>query len=235
MNFKRNLDNLNKFKLSLKNNEQKEIKEIVSLIKWRKKLQDKIKTKSKLINLKEVEHWFFDKNKNLYHKSKQFFKIMGVETKGAFGREVNSWTQPILTQKHGGVLAFISRQTKRFGTEFLIDAKIEPGDDSIIKISPSFQATQSNMNRAHGGKRPKFYDIVMQNKGAELIYYTIHNEEGARFWKKSNWNVIVNLKNPYDKRINGENYKWVSLKQLKKLALKNSCVNPFVKTILFML
>ena len=56
------------------------------------------------------------------------------------------------------------------------------------------------MNRAHGGKRPRFYDIVIKLKGAELIYYTIHNEEGARFWKKSNWNVIVKLKNPYDKR-----------------------------------
>ena len=113
--------------------------------------------------------------------------------------------------------------------------RIEPGDDSILKISPSFQATQSNMNRAHGGKRPKFYDIIIENKGAELIYYTIHNEEGARFWKKSNWNVIVKLKNPYDKRIKGENYRWVSFKQIKKLALKNRYVNPFVKTILFIL
>lgn len=235
MNFKRNLDNLNKFKLSLKNNEQKEIKEIVSLIKWRKKLQDKIKTKSKLINLKEVEDWFFDKNKNLYHKSKQFFKVKGVATEAAKGREVNSWTQPILTQKHGGVLAFIARETKKFGIQFLVEAKVEPGDDSQIKIGPSFQATQSNMNRAHGGKRPNFFDIVIKNKESELIYYTIHNEEGARFWKKSNWNVIVKLKNPYDKRIKGEKYRWVSLTQIKKIALKNRIVNPFVKTILFML
>ena len=75
----------------------------------------------------------------------------------------------------------------------------------------------------------------MQLKGAELIYYSIHNEEGARFWKKSNWNVIVKLNDPFDKRIKGNNYKWVSLKQIKKLALRNRLVNPFVKTILFML
>ena len=91
------------------------------------------------------------------------------------------------------------------------------------------------MNQAHGGRKPKFYDIVIQQKSAELIYYTIHNEEGARFWKKSNWNVIVNLKNPYDKRIKGSNYKWVSFKQIKKLSLINRYVNPFVKTILFIL
>ena len=169
MNFNRNINNLQKFKLSLKNNQKKEIKEIDSIIKWRKKLQKKIKTKSKLINVKEVDNWYFDSNKNLYHKSKQFFMVKGVVTTAAKGREVKSWTQPILTQKHGGVLAFIARETKKYGIQFLIEAKVEPGDDSQIKISPSFQATQSNMNRAHGGRRPNFFDIVIQNKGSQLI------------------------------------------------------------------
>ena len=235
MKFKRNINTLNLFKKNidiLKNRENSNIKPILD---WVKKRQKIIKSKSKLINLNQCEGWFFDKKMNLHHRSGQFFKVKGVKTTGAGDREVKSWTQPILTQKHGGVLAFICRQTKKFGTEFLIDARIEPGDDSIIKISPSFQATQSNMNRAHGGKRPKFYDIVMQQKGAKLIYFTIHNEEGARFWKKSNWNVIVKLNNPYDKRIKGPNYKWASLSQIKKLALKNRYVNPFVKTILFIL
>ena len=235
MQFKRNFQTLVNFKQEMAKYAYLESSDIMPILNWVKARQKKIKTISKIINLNECKGWHLDKKNNLYHESKQFFKVKGVETKGAFGREVNSWTQPILTQKHGGVLAFISRQTNKFGTQFLIDAKIEPGDDSIIKISPSFQATQSNMNRAHGGKRPNFYDIVMQNKGAELIYYTIHNEEGARFWRKSNWNVIVRLKNPFDKRVKGSNYKWVSLKQLKKLALRNRCVNPFVKTILFML
>ena len=235
MNFKRNLKKLNSFKKEMKKYEHLEDTDVSSILNWVKARQKKVKTVSRLINLNQCKDWFLDKNNNLFHKSQQFFKVKGVETKGAAGREVKSWTQPILTQKHGGVLAFISRQTKKYGTQFLIDVRIEPGDDSILKISPSFQATQSNMNRAHGGKRPKFYDIVIQNKGAELIYYTIHNEEGARFWKKSNWNVIVKLKNPNDKRIKGDNYRWVSFKQIKKLALKNRYVNPFVKTILFIL
>ena len=235
MKFKRNLKKLNSFKKEMKKFEHLEDTDISSILRWVKARQKKVKTVSKLINLNQCKDWFLDKNNNLFHKSQQFFKVKGVETKGAAGREVKSWTQPILTQKHGGVLAFISRQTKKYGTQFLIDVRIEPGDDSILKISPSFQATQSNMNRAHGGKRPKFYDIVIQNKGAELIYYTIHNEEGARFWKKSNWNVIVKLKNPNDRRIKGDNYRWVSFKQIKKLALKNRYVNPFVKTILFIL
>ena len=235
MNFKRSTKKLILFKKEMAKYSHLEKSDIKPILSWIKARQKKIKSSSKIINLNKCEGWYFDKNSNLHHKSGQFFKIKGVETKGAMGREVKSWTQPILTQKHGGVLAFISRQSKKYGTQFLIDAKIEPGDDSMIKISPSFQATQSNMNQAHGGKKPNFYDIVIQQKSAELIYYTIHNEEGARFWKKSNWNVIVNLKNPNDKRIKGSNYKWVSFKQIKKLSLINRYVNPFVKTILFIL
>ncbi len=235
MNYKRNIKNLNKFRNDLSLSKRKEKKEIKSILKWINRLQRNIKVVSKLINLNECNNWFLDKSNNLYHKSGQFFKVKGVKTSGATNREVKSWTQPILTQKHGGVLAFICRETKQFGIEFLIDAKIEPGDDSQLKISPSFQATQSNMNQAHGGNKPKFYDIVIKLKKSKLIYYTIHNEEGARFWKKSNWNVIVKLNDPHDKRIKGDNYKWVSLSQIKKLSLKNRLVNPFVKTILFMI
>ena len=211
--------------------EDDDIKHILS---WRKKLLKKTRIKTKLINLNECEKWKLDKNNNLYHVSGQFFKVKGVRTSGSFNREVTSWTQPILTQKHGGVLAFIARVIKN-KVEFLVDAKTEPGDDSNIKICPSFQATQSNMNRAHGGRLPNFYDIVINLKKAKLIYSASHNEEGARFWKKSNLNVIVQLQNPFDKRIKGENYKWVNYSQIKRLSLKNNIINPFVKTILFML
>ena len=211
--------------------EDDDIKDILS---WRKKLLKKTKIKTKLINLNECEKWKLDKNNNLYHVSGQFFKVKGVRTSGSFNREVTSWTQPILTQKHGGVLAFIARVIKN-KVEFLVDAKTEPGDDSNIKICPSFQATQSNMNRAHGGRLPNFYDMVINLKKTKLIYSASHNEEGARFWKKSNLNVIVQLQNPFDKRIKGENYKWVNYSQIKRLSLKNNIINPFVKTILFML
>ena len=74
MNFQRNIKKLKEFKKSLKNSEKKEITEIQSLISWRKKLQNKIKTKSKLINVKQIKDLIFDNNKNLHHKSKQFFK-----------------------------------------------------------------------------------------------------------------------------------------------------------------
>ena len=161
--------------------------------------------------------------------------MKAVKILNANHREVKSWTQPILTQLHGGFLAFIARETKKNGIEFLLEAKTEPGDNGDLKICPSFQATQSNLNKAHGGKITKYHDIVMKLKGSKLIYKTFHCEEGARFWKKSNMNIIVKLDNPKDKRIGGENYMWANFFQIKKLSLKYNIINPFVKTILFMI
>ena len=231
----RNLNNLVEFQKLIQGSKHKEKKNIDELLKWRKKLLKKTKFKTKLVNFNNCKDWYLDKNNNITHKSGQFFQVKAVNIKGASKREVNSWSQPILTQKHGGILAFISRFTNQNGVEFLLEGKTEPGDDSDIKFAASFQATQSNINRAHGGKLPRFHDIVIQRKGSKLIYLASHNEEGARFWKKSNLNVIVQLNNPYDKRIKGENYKWASLTQIKKLGLKDNLVTPFVKTILFMI
>ena len=235
MKYRNNIKSLIRLRQQIIRFKEKEEQSIKSILLWRKKLIKQSKIETKLINLEDCKDWFLDKNKNLYHKSGQFFKVQGVKVSGANYREVVSWSQPILNQKHGGILAFICRITDRYGVQFLIEAKTEPGDNSDIKIASSFQATQSNINRAHGGKRPKFYDIVVKLKGAKLIYCAAHNEEGARFWRKSNLNVIVQVNNPYDPRIKGKNYKWASYTQLKKLSLKNNIINPFVKTILFMI
>tara|TARA_B100001057_G_C22826366_1_gene941589 strand:- start:1367 stop:2077 length:711 start_codon:yes stop_codon:yes gene_type:complete len=233
--FKPKISELEKFRENLKKSLKTEDRNVFKILSWRDKLKKKTKIKTKLINLNECEKWNLDENSNLYHNSGQFFKVQGVKTTGSLNREVASWTQPILTQKHGGVLAFITRITKDKKVEFLINARTEPGDDSDIKLCPSFQATQSNMNKAHGGNLPKFYEIVMKLKNSKLIYSASHNEEGARFWKKTNLNVIVQLNDPTDKRIKGENYKWVTYTQIKKLSLKNNIINPFVKTILFLI
>ena len=102
-----------------------------------------------------------------------------------------------------------------------------------MKFCPTFQATISNIKQAHGGKKPPFYNEIINKKNTQLIYSTTHFEEGARFWKKINQNSIFlankNFKNIY------HDFYWLSLTEIKKLSLKKNIINPFVKTILFMI
>ena len=207
-------------------------KNISKLIQKRKTLQKKETMKSKICSISELKDWKFDKGK-IYHKSNQFFSVVGVKTKNA-KREVSNWDQLIFNQPHGGVLAFLVRETKKYGIEFLLNLRSEPGDKNI-KFCPTFSATKSNMNRAHGGKRTDLYEIIIKNKGASIIAKSAHNEEGARFWRKRNENWLVYLKDPNNKRTKKENFVWANIWQIKKLCLEECLINPYVKTILFMI
>jgi hypothetical protein len=170
---------------------------IDELLKVRKKLQKKETMSSKLCSIEKLKKWKYINGK-IRHSSNQFFSVEGVKIKNA-KREVANWEQIILNQPHGGILALLVRETKKAGIEFLLHLRSEPGDKNI-KFCPTFSATQSNMNRAHGGKKTDLYDEVIKQKGAEIIAKSIHNEEGARFWQKKNENWLVFLKNPNNKK-----------------------------------
>ena len=77
MKYKNNIKNLIELRKDIQNFNHKEEKGISSILKWRKKLIKKNKIKTKLINLNECKDWYLDKNKNLHHKSDQFFKVQG--------------------------------------------------------------------------------------------------------------------------------------------------------------
>ena len=224
---------LKKLSQAITDNKEQEPKEIKKYLAILKNKNSNLKLKSKLINLNEVKNWKRDKKGNIFHETGQFFSIQGIRTSAAYEREVSSWDQPIFNQVHGGILAIIAKITKDEGVKFLLRIKAEPGDDGKMKFCPTFQATTSNINQAHGGKRPPFFEEIINKKNTELIYSSSHYEEGGRFWKKINQNVIF-LANHKLKNIHNDFY-WLSLTQIKKLALKNNIVNPFVKTILFML
>ena len=209
-----------------------ENKNISSILSWLKKRNEANKMKVSKTSVNRLKDWYLKKNGNLFHKSGQFFSVEGVNVQNAVERETSSWSQPILNQKHGGILAILTRTNKDI-VEFLLFARKEPGDNSI-KLCPSFSATQSNINRAHGGKKTPLSEFVLNNK-KNIISETLHYEEGARFWKKPNRNVIINVGYKKSLRIKNPDFIWLNFSQIKKLNFKKGILNPFVKTILFMI
>ncbi len=205
---------------------------ISKLLARRKKMQKKETMKSKISPISKLKDWRYEGGK-IYHKSNQFFSVEGVSVKNA-QREVDKWDQLIFKQPHGGVLAFLVRETKKNGIEFLLHLRSEPGDANI-KFCPTFSATKSNMNQAHGGKKTDLFDIVIKKVGSSIIAKSAHNEEGARFWRKRNENWLVFLKDPENKKINNEKFVWANIWQIKNLCLEECLINPYVKTILFMI
>ena len=89
------------------------------------------------------------------------------------------------------------------------------------------------MNLAHGGKKTDLTNLVLNKKN--IIGKTLHYEEGARFWRKPNKNLLIFLEKKNYNKVKKKNYIWLNLSQIKKLNQLNGIINPFVKTILFMI
>lgn len=202
------------------------------ILAWRDTHRGSIRFKSELIGLDEVRDWSRDAHGNVRHKSGQFFAIEGARVEAGDVREVTSWDQPILTQPDGGLLGMLARETPENGVQFLLQGLAECGNIGVVQLGPTIQSTWSNIRRAHAGKRPPMLEVFTADAGVRIVYRANHNEEGGRFWKKSNQNILAFLDDERVIETSMKMYFWASLSQIKELALMDDVVNPFVKTIL---
>jgi dTDP-4-dehydro-6-deoxy-alpha-D-glucopyranose 2,3-dehydratase len=209
-----------------------EPKDPAPILAWHEQQRSSIQFKSHLIGLDQVRDWSRDEQGNLQHKSGQFFRVEGARVNSGNVREVTSWDQPIFTQIDGGVLGMVARETAEKGVEFLLQSIAECGNIGVLQLGPTIQSTWSNIRRAHAGRRPPMLEVLTAETGVRIVYRANHNEEGGRFWKKSNENVVAFLDDERVIETDLKTFHWASLSQIKELALMDNVLNPFVKTIL---
>ena len=75
-------------------------------------------------------------------------------------------------------------------------------------------------------------EVLTAETGVRIVYRAEHNEEGGRFWRKSNENVIAFVEDEGVIKTDMSMFYWTSLSQIKELALMDNVLSPFVKTIL---
>ena len=201
------------------------------IVDWREAKRKEIDFDAQLIRLDEVRGWRADEDGNIRHDSGQFFGVEGVRVQAGKLREVRGWDQPIYTQPEGGVLAMVARETPDAGVEFLLQAKAEPGNIGTLQLVPSLQCTWSNIRRVHQGANPPLTEILHSSEGVRWVYRAEHNEEGGRFWRKSNENAVLFLDDQSLITTDLSLFHWASLSQIKSLALLDNLLSPFVKTI----
>ncbi len=202
------------------------------ILEWRDVRRSEIVFDAHLIPLNEVRNWHAGADGGIRHETGQFFGVEGVRIEAGNLREVRNWDQPIYTQPEGGVLAMVARETEQAGIQFLIQAKAEPGNIGTLQLVPSIQCTWSNIRRAHQGAAPPLVELLHADSGVRWIYRAQHNEEGGRFWQKSNENAIIFLDDETLVTSDLSMFRWASLSQIKAMALMDNVLSPFVKTIL---
>lgn len=209
-----------------------EPKDPTELLDWLDARRKDVPFSAHLIPLRDVAGWRQADNGNLYSPTGQFFRIEGVRVKSAPGlREISGWDQPILTQSDGGVLALLCRETPRSGIEFLLQAKADPGNIGYLQFCPTIQSTWENIRGLKGAKRSPFAECLDASDNIRVIYRSKHNEEGSRFWQKSNENMILFVEDVSRLAIDESTYRWASLSQIKQMILLDNIVGPYVRTV----
>jgi oxidase EvaA len=202
------------------------------ILAWRQRLRETTVFRASLIPVNELRRWKPDAGGNIRHESGLFFGVEGVRVEAGTVREVASWDQPILTQVEGGLLVLVARETEEHGVQFLLQAKAEPGNIGILQLVPSMQATWSNLKRAHQGRNPPLTEVLNAERGTRFVYRAEHNEEGGRFWQKSNENVILFVEDESIITSDLTMFTWASLSQIRELALVDNVLSTFVKAII---
>lgn len=206
----------------------KTVNEGFSLLKWIQQKNSEVDVSVSAIPFSEMVAWHFDLvSGNLVHDSGRFFSIVGLDVFVNNGRELR-WNQPIVFQPEVGYLGII---TKEFdgAMHFLMQAKIEPGNLNHVQISPTLQATRSNYTQVHGGRVPAYIDYFRQASLAGIVLDQLQSEQGARFYRKRNRNMIVQV---YDDIQLLPDFQWMTLPQIKQLMRYDNVVNMDTRTVL---
>ena len=197
------------------------------IIEWLDCQRNKTNVRIEEIPLSQLTNWYADSiTGNIMHDSGRFFSVIGLEVFTNFSGPTK-WSQPIIKQDEIGILGII---TKEFGgiAHYLMQAKIEPGNINHVQLSPTIQATKSNYNQVHRGAKPTYLDLFLDSKN-EVIFDQLQSEQGARFLKKRNRNVLIRTKEEFEVY---DNYKWMTLDQIIDLMRKDNLVNMDTRTVL---
>ncbi len=201
------------------------------ILSWLKQLNSEIKTRITQIPLNNLNKWEINKNDGfIQHESGNFFSIEGIEVQTNWGH-VHHWEQPIINQPEIGLLGILTKKIDGI-LHFLMQAKIEPGNLNVVQISPTLQATKSNYTQVHKGKTPHFLEYFLNsNKNTTVLLDQLQSEQGARFLKKRNRNIIVEVE-PNEKLDIPSNFQWMTLGQIKDLIKYDNLINMDTRTVI---
>ncbi len=228
-------EKLNKLKKETKKNSNKsDINEsdIADVLKWLNKKKQDYSVKVEEIGIKDLDKWqAHSETGNIGHESGKFFTMIGIRVTSAKGREVVSWTQPMIKQNECGILGIL-RQKRNGMMQYLMYAKSEPGAVINPQLAPTLQATASNLAQAHGGDKPLFSEYFEEGeKQGKIIVNVEQVEDPSRFYLKTNRCMIVEVPEYEDIKIT-DDFIWLTLPQIKKLLKVDLVINALARAVL---
>lgn len=195
---------------------------------WIAKRNEGLKVNVKIVPFSYNGFWHYDeKTGYIRNLNNSFFKIAGYQ-EIENDRIINE--QPVILQNEIGYLGIICKKINGV-LNFLMQAKIEPGNINQIQISPTIQATKSNFTKQHGGASPAYLDYFVNATDYKIIVDQVQSEQSSRFFKKRNRNIIIMLDENEEIEVE-KSHMWMTLGQIKELLKIDNLVNMDTRTVI---
>lgn len=204
--------------------------DIQPILAWLKERQESYPVTVEEVGINDLQGWKVDPTSgNITHESGRFFSIIGVKVTGAMDREVPSWTQPMLKQEECSISGVICQRRKGV-MHYLLYAKFEPGNIDHVQLSPALQVTESNLARAHHGKKPRLAEYFEEGGKGRVLTSVVGIEDGGRFFRKTNRSILVEVDEDEDVPTT-DDYIWLTAPQIKKLLTVDLVMNSLVREV----
>jgi len=198
------------------------------ILSWLADLKFKYELDVQEIPLSSVSDWI-KTDYTIHHIQKKYFSVIAANIEIG-NREVFGWTQPLIKSAQEGIIAFIIKKINGV-YHFLTQAKTEAGNFDIVELAPTVQCLTGNYRKGENEYDVPFLDIVLNVNKEQILYKTMQSEEGGRFYKEQNLNMILELKENDNLHL-PENYKWLTLNQLLIFIKFNNYLNIQARSLI---
>lgn len=175
----------------------------------------------------KLEGWHRSED-DIANNDGKYFRIIGVNV-SISNREVTSWCQPLVQPLQQGLCAFIVRKIGGI-YHFLVQAKLECGNYDVMELAPTVQCLTGKIPE-NPELRPAFYDYVVNASKEQILYDVFQSEEGGRFFREQNRNMIVEAGKDLPQDL-PEHYTWMTLNQINHFLKFNNYLNIQARSIL---
>ncbi len=186
------------------------------------------KSEIDIVDLYSLKSW--ERNDKEIHSAQGAFKIVYCDIE-IEGREVRRWKQPLLEavgQSVFGLIYCVDNNTNKY----LVHAKSEVGCFDKMEVGPSVQLEPNDDSKASIVDE-LFLNNLKNNKDIE--FDGLFSEEGGRFYKEQNRNIIMRIEKNALPELLPEGYFWADFQTLNILIQFNNCLNIQLRNLISIL
>lgn len=198
------------------------------IIQWITSLKFQYELHVQRIGLSDMRKWIYDGD-TIQHIEKKYFSVIGVEV-NIGNREVTHWEQPMVKSAQEGIIGFIVKKIDGI-YHFLVQAKLEAGNFDIIEMAPTVQCLTGNYRKGKNEYTIPYIEYFENPPKSNIWYSAYQSEEGGRFFKEQNLNIIVEVGDEFPINVE-KNYCWMTLNQLQSFVLYNNYLNIAARSLL---